>query len=61
MNAGKRINRETLKALYRRVLERLRRRREPQEPKDTFAYVAAPKKPRPSAGNAAAVAELPEE
>ena len=61
MNSGKRINRERLEALYRRVLERLRGRRKPQEPEDPFAYVAATKKPRPSAGSAAAVAELPEE
>jgi hypothetical protein len=36
--------------------------REPEPPlPDPYAYVTAPKKPRPSSRGAAAVAELPEE
>ncbi|HEX4604976.1 MAG TPA: hypothetical protein VH724_13340 [Candidatus Angelobacter sp.] len=33
----------------------------PEPPADPYAYVTAPKKPRPSNRSAAAVAELPEE
>jgi hypothetical protein len=37
-------------------------RKEPEPPAaDPYAYVTAPKKPRPSNRSAAAVAELPEE
>ncbi|HEY7406475.1 MAG TPA: hypothetical protein VIB39_23305 [Candidatus Angelobacter sp.] len=36
-------------------------RREPEAPPDPYAYVTAPKRPRPSNRSAAAVAELPEE
>ena len=36
-------------------------RREPEAPQDPYAYVTAPKKPRPSNRSSAAVAELPEE
>lgn len=37
-------------------------RKEPEPPPiDPYAYVTAPKKPRPSNRSAAAVAELPEE
>jgi len=36
-------------------------RKEPEPPLDPYAYVTAPKKPRPSNRSAAAVAELPEE
>lgn len=34
---------------------------EPESPGDPYAYVTAPKKPRPSGRGAAAVAEWPEE
>jgi hypothetical protein len=52
------------------LLERLRRlirldprRKEPEEPPaaDPYAYVTAPKKPRPSNRSSAAVLELPKE
>jgi hypothetical protein len=36
-------------------------RKEPEPPVDPYAYVTAPKKPRPSNRSGAAVAELPEE
>lgn len=49
----------------RAALERLRKlfRKEPDNPPaaDPYAYVTAPKRPRPSNRGAAAVAELPEE
>ena len=35
--------------------------KEPETPEDPYAYVGAPKKPRPYNRGAAAVAELPEE
>jgi hypothetical protein len=38
-----------------------RKEPEPGSPEDPYAYVAAPRKPRPSPRRAAAVAELPEE
>ncbi len=37
------------------------RKPEPESPADPYAYVMAPKKPRPSGRGAAAVAEWPEE
>lgn len=47
---------------FRAALERLRKlfQREPEEPPaaDPYAYVSAPKKPRPSTRSGAAVAEL---
>jgi hypothetical protein len=45
------------------LLERIRKffRKEPESPADPYAYVTAPKRPRPSNRSAAAVAELPEE
>ena len=36
-------------------------RKEPEPPVDPYAYVTAPKKPRPSNRSGAAVAELPED
>jgi hypothetical protein len=36
-------------------------RREPDAPEDPYAYVTAPKKPRPPYRSAAAVADLPED
>jgi hypothetical protein len=36
-------------------------RKEPEAPPDPYAYVTAPKRPRPSGRSAAAVAEMPEE
>jgi len=36
-------------------------RKEPEPPLDPYAYVTAPKKPRPSNRSGAAVAELPED
>jgi hypothetical protein len=44
-------------AAFRRLL---RKRRDP-EPQDPYAYVTAPRKPRPNSRSGAAVAELPEE
>jgi hypothetical protein len=38
-----------------------RARKEPDPPVDPYAYVTAPKKPRPSNRSGAAVAELPED
>jgi hypothetical protein len=50
---------------FRAALERLKKlfKKEPEEPPaaDPYAYVTAPKKPRPSNRSAAAVAEMPEE
>jgi hypothetical protein len=47
----------------RALLEKLRQlfRKDPDPPVDPYAYVGAPKKPRPSNRSAAAVMELPEE
>jgi hypothetical protein len=47
----------------RAALERIKNffRKEPDPPADPYAYVTAPKKPRPSNRSAAAVLELPEE
>jgi len=49
--------REEVEAAYRRALELLRPRREPQDPEDPHSYVTAPKKPRPTQGSAAAAVE----
>lgn len=47
----------------RALLERIRKLfgKDPELPGDPYAYVTAPKKPRPSNRSAAAVLELPEE
>jgi hypothetical protein len=47
----------------RAALERIKKffRKEPESPEDPYAYVTAPKRPRPSNRSAAAVMELPEE
>ncbi|HEY1526478.1 MAG TPA: hypothetical protein VGH51_09600 [Candidatus Angelobacter sp.] len=52
-----------LRKLFRRLTGWLgrRARKEPEPPVDPYAYVTAPKKPRPSNRSGAAVAELPEE
>ena len=53
-----------LRKLFRRLTGRLsqRARKEPDPPPvDPYAYVTAPKKPRPSNRSGAAVAELPED
>lgn len=52
-----------LRKLFRRLSGwlRQRRRKEPEPPVDPYAYVTAPKKPRPSNRSGAAVAELPED
>jgi hypothetical protein len=53
-----------LRKLFRRLTGWLRRhaRKEPDPPPvDPYAYVTAPKKPRPSNRSGAAVAELPED
>jgi hypothetical protein len=58
---------KTERSRIRKVIQRLLSlfgrniRREPESPADPYAYVTAPKKPRPSGRSAAAVAELPEE
>jgi hypothetical protein len=45
------------------LLEKIKRffTKEPELPEDPYAYVTAPRKPRPPYRSAAAVAELPEE
>ncbi|HZE82312.1 MAG TPA: hypothetical protein VE604_15525 [Candidatus Polarisedimenticolia bacterium] len=55
--------RPRLRELFRRLTGWLRRRahKEPEPPVDPYAYVTAPKKPRPSNRSGAAVAELPED
>lgn len=54
-----------LRKLFRRLTglfrSRPRARKEPEPPVDPYAYVTAPKKPRPSNRSGAAVAELPED
>ncbi|HET8825354.1 MAG TPA: hypothetical protein VFM77_09505 [Terriglobales bacterium] len=43
------------------IFEKLKKvfcRREPEQPQDPYAYVTAPRKPRPSSRSAAAVADL---
>ena len=57
-------DRSRMRAILPRLLAWIRRgsRKEPEPPAvDPYAYVTAPKKPRPSNRSAAAVAELPEE
>ena len=51
-----------IREIFRRLTSWLRRnaRKEPEPPVDPYAYVTAPKKPRPSNRSGAAVAELPE-
>ena len=52
------------KVLFARMLatlQRLLRKRRDPEPQDPYAYVTAPRKPRPNSRSGAAVAELPEE
>jgi hypothetical protein len=45
------------------LIEKIKRffKKEPELPEDAYAYVTAPKKPRPPCRSAAAVEELPEE
>ena len=52
-----------LRRFFRRLMGWLPRpaRKEPEPPLDPYAYVTAPKKPRPSNRSGAAVAELPED
>jgi hypothetical protein len=47
----------------RELLNRIKRffKRKPDTPEDPYAYVMAPKKPRPPYRTAAAVADLPED
>jgi len=58
---------ESKESRFRRLIQRMlgwarpARRTEPEPPVDPYAYVTAPRKPRPSNRGAAAVAELPEE
>jgi hypothetical protein len=55
--------RSRLRELFRRLTGWLRRpsRKEPEPPVDPYAYVTAPKKPKPSNRSGAAVAELSED
>ena len=53
--------RKRIADLARTLLNRLRRRGEPEQPEDPYSYVTAPKKPRPHQGSAAAVVDLPGE
>ncbi len=57
------LDRFKIRRAIQRVLSWIRRasRKEPDQPQDPYAYVMAPKKPRPSNRSAAAVAELPED
>ena len=54
-----------IRGLFRRMVGLFRRsrgiRKEPEPPVDPYAYVTAPKKPRPSNRSGAAVAELSED
>ncbi len=52
-----------LRKLFRRLTGWLRPsvRKEPEPPVDPYAYVTAPRKPRPSNRSGAAVAELSED
>jgi len=54
-----------LRKLFRRLTglfrPRARARKEPEPPVDPYAYVTAPKKPRPPNRSGSAVAELPED
>ena len=52
-----------LRELFRRLMGWLprRARKEPEPPVDPYAYVTAPRKPRPFNRSGAAVAELPED
>jgi hypothetical protein len=52
-----------LRRFFRRLMGWLPRpaRKKPEPPVDPYAYVTAPKKPRPSNRSGDAVAELPEE
>ncbi len=43
------------------AVKRLFRRKKPEQPEDPYAYVTAPKRPRPPARSAAAVADRPED
>jgi hypothetical protein len=59
-------DRSRISTILHRFLSWIKRgvRKEPEPPGypgDPYAYVTAPKKPRPSGRSAAAVAELPEE
>lgn len=51
-----------IRKTFQNVMKWIRRgfRKEPEPPLDPYAYVTAPRKPRPSGRNAAAVAELEE-
>jgi hypothetical protein len=53
--------RRALRNLFQRIYKKQPSRKEPDLPEDPYAYVTAPKKPRPSNRSAAAVAEPPEE
>jgi len=60
----RRLDRSQIREMLHRLLAWIgrTRRKEPEPPAaDPFAYVTAPKKPRPSNRSAAALAELPEE
>lgn len=52
-----------LRKLFRRLAGWLRQRahKGPEPPVDPYAYVTAPKRPRPSNRSGAAIAELPED
>jgi hypothetical protein len=47
--------------LVLRTLKRIFKKESPEPPDDPFAYVTAPKKPKPPHRSSAAVAEDPEE
>jgi hypothetical protein len=50
-----------IQARLQAILQRIRKRKEPEPPEDPFAYVTAPRRPRTPNRSAAAVAEWPEE
>jgi len=53
------MNKGPLQRMFEK-LKRIFRRREPEQPQDPYAYVTAPRKPRPSSRSAAAVADFEE-
>ncbi len=54
-------NHGRIRKMLQRLLNFFRKKPDASPPEDPYAYVTAPKKPRPSNRSAAAVMELPEE
>lgn len=49
-----------LQRAFEKLKRLLRKRREPEAPEDPYAYVTAPKRPRPSSRSSAAIADIEE-